>query len=356
MKIIDWYILKRYLATFALMLALFVPIGIMVDISENVDKMIENRAPMSDILLYYYHFTLHYANLLFPFFLFLSIIWFTSKLANNTEIIAILSSGVSFMRFLRPYLIGATLVAIVVFFMGMFIVPKASKGYNEFRHTYITKNRDKPGSVSLFNQINDDEIIYVRSFSPVTNTGNDFTLEHFDGNRLKYKISATSISFKDTIFQLTNYVKRTIGEGDDVLEKERKLDTMFSFKLEDLVPVSYVADTKNLIELNAFIEREKQKGSGNISMYQFNLYKRWSAPLTAFILTLIAVAVSSMKRRGGMGINLIFGISLAFIFIFFDKVFGVLAEQSGFPPLLAVAIPVLFFGVLAVVLVRNARR
>ncbi|GLB49934.1 membrane protein [Neptunitalea sp. Y10] len=328
----------------------------MIDISENVDKMIEQQAPMTEILWYYFYFTLHYANLLFPFFLFLSIIWFTSKLANNTEIIAILSSGVSFMRFLRPYFIGATLVAIVVFFMGMFIVPQASKGYNEFREVYIHKNRNKVSTQALYNQINDNEIIYVRSFNPSNQTGYDFTLEHFDGNKMEYKISAQYIQFKDSVYSLNNYVKRTIGEREDIIEKERKKDTMFEFEMEDMVPVSYVADTKNLIELNRFIESEKRKGSGNISTYQFNLYKRWSAPLTAFILTLIAVAVSSMKRRGGMGINLLFGVAVAFVFIFFDKVFGVLAEQSGFPPLLAVAIPILVFGILAVVLVRNARR
>lgn len=339
------------------MLFLFVPIGIMVDLSENVDKMIENSAPMSEILNYYFHFTLHYANLLFPFFLFLSIIWFTSKLANNTEIIAILSSGVSFTRFLRPYLIGATLVAIVVFFMGMFIVPQASKGYNEFRNNYINRGRvDRTPSRNLFNQINDDEIIYVRNFNKLNKTGYDFTLEHFKENQLVYKISASSIVFKDSVYQLNNYLFREIGQLDDSIHQERKLDTMLNFKLEDLVPVSYVADTKNLLELNAFIEREKRKGSGNISTYQFNLYKRWSAPLTAFILTLIAVAVSSMKKRGGMGVNLLFGIAVAFIFIFFDKVFGVLAEQSGFPPLLAVAIPILFFSGLAIFLLKNAKR
>ena len=339
------------------MLFLFVPIGIMVDLSENVDKMIENSAPMSEILNYYFHFTLHYANLLFPFFLFLSIIWFTSKLANNTEIIAILSSGVSFTRFLRPYLIGATLVAIVVFFMGMFIVPQASKGYNEFRNNYINRGRvDRTPSRNLFNQINDDEIIYVRNFNKLNKTGYDFTLEHFKENQLVYKISASSIVFKDSVYQLNNYLFREIGQLDDSIHQERKLDTMLNFKLEDLVPVSYVADTKNLLELNAFIEREKRKGSGNISTYQFNLYKRWSAPLTAFILTLIAVAVSSMKKRGGMGVNLLFGIAVAFIFTFFDKVFGVLAEQSGFPPLLAVAIPILFFSGLAIFLLKNAKR
>ncbi|SFU38276.1 lipopolysaccharide export system permease protein [Pustulibacterium marinum] len=340
------------------MLLLFVPIGIMVDLSENIDKMIAKQAPADAILWYYFHFTIHFANLLFPFFLFLSIIWFTSKLANNTEIIAILSSGVSFMRFLRPYIVGASLVATVVFFMGMFIVPAASKGYNEFRANYIKRNKPSLNATALYNQINDDEIIYVSSFNGGNKVGYNFTLEHFNDNKLEYKLSAQSIRFeqKDSTYHLTNYVKRTIGEKDDIIEQERVLDTIFPFKMEDLVPVDYVAETKNLFELNDFIEKEKQKGSGNISGYQFNLYKRWASPLTAFILTFIAVAVSSMKRRGGMGVNLLFGIAIAFVFIFFDKVFGVLAESSGFPPLLAVAIPNIVFGVLAFFLLRNAKR
>lgn len=358
MKIIDWYILKRYLLTFTMMLLLFVPIGIMVDLSENVDKMIEKEAPFAAILEYYGHFTVHYANLLFPFFLFLSIIWFTSKLANNTEIIAILSSGVSFMRFLRPYLVGATLIAVVVFFMGMFFVPAASKGYNEFRQDYLKRHRTTTNNKRLYNQINDDEIIYVSSFNSVNKVGYNFSLEHFKDNRMQYKITAQSIAFneQDTTYTMSNYFKRVIGEREDIFESERKKDTVLDFDMEDLVPVSYVAETKNIFELNDFIEREKLKGSANISAYQFNLYKRWAAPLTAFILTFIAVAVSSMKRRGGMGVNLLFGIALAFVYIFFDKVFGVLAEQSGFPPMAAAGIPVIVFGILAVFLLRNAKR
>ncbi|MCF8714916.1 LptF/LptG family permease [Joostella atrarenae] len=359
MKIIDWYILKRYLATFFVMIMLFVPIGIMIDVSEKIDKMIVNEAPASAILEYYIDFTFYFASLLFPIFLFLSIIWFTSKLANNTEVIAILSSGISFWRFLRPYFIGASIIAVFSFVMGMFIVPKASEGYNDFRIKYLKGGRDKDRETNnIFNQINDNEYIYVSSFSPSTKIGYNFTLEHFEGNELTYKIKASNIRWieKDSTYRLAGYVKRNVGENDDILEKKNRLDSLFEFDLDDLTPVSYVAETKNLFELNDFIEQQRKKGAANINTYLVVKYKRWSLPISAFILTIIAVSVSSMKRRGGMGVNLAVGISLAFIYIFFDKVFGTMAEQSDFNPLLAVAIPNILFGFLAIYLLNNAKR
>ena len=358
MKIIDRYILKRYLVTFFMMLVLFIPIGIMVDLSEKIDKMIEREAPFGEIITYYIDFVLYFANFLFPIFLFLSIIWFTSKLANNTEIIAILSSGISFRRFLKPYLLGATVVGILIFVMGMFLVPHASKGYNEFRYKYLKRGKKDRETTNLYNQLNDNDFIYVSSFDPKNKVGYNFSLEHFEDNKLRYKISARNIRWieEDSIYRLSPYVKRTIGERDDIIETERRLDTLFSFDLSDLTPVSYIAETKTLFELNDFIEKERKKGSSNINTYLVVKYKRWSLIVSAFILTIIAVAVSSMKRRGGMGINLAIGISLAFIFIFFDKVFGTMAEQSGFSPLLAVVLPNVIFGALAYYLLNKAKR
>jgi len=341
------------------MLLLFIPIGIMIDLSEKVDKIIEKEAPFGEVINYYVDFTFYFANFLFPIFLFLSVIWFTSKLANNTEIIAILSSGVSFGRFLRPYLVGATIVAILTFFMGMFIVPAASKGYNEFKYKYLksTRNRDRT-TTNLFNQLNDNDFIYVSSFNPTTKIGKDFSLEHFEDNELKYKVSAKNIRWveRDSIYRLSSYTKRYIKERNDSLIVKPKLDTLFSFNLDDLTPVSYIAETKNLFELNEFIDKERKKGSSNVNTYLLVKYRRWSLLISTFILTLIAVAVSSMKRRGGMGINLAFGILIAFIFIFFDKVFGTLAERSGFSPFLAVALPNITFGLLAFYLLQNAKR
>ncbi len=359
MTILDKYILKRYLFTFGMMLLLFIPIGIMVNLAEQIGKMLDNDAPTNEIIIYYLNFTIYIGNLLFPIFLFLSVIFFTSKLSNNTEIVAILSSGVSYQRFLRPYFIGATIIAVIMFFMGMFIVPEASKGFNEFKYKYLKKGKQDRVTSNIFNQLNDQDYIYVSSFDPGRQIGYNFTLEHFDkNNQLEYKISAANIRWlpKDTLYRLTNYSKRKLREKGEMVETKRRLDTLFSFEIEDLTPVSYIGETKNLFELNEFIEVQKKKGASNVNAYILVKYKRWALPITAFILTVIAVAVSSGKRRGGMGINLAFGIVVAFIYIFFDKVFGTLAEQSGFSPLLAVLIPNIAFGILGVYLLQNAKR
>lgn len=358
MKILDWYILKRYIFTFLMMLLLFIPIGITVNLAEKIGKILEKEVPFSAVALYYLDFTIYFANLLFPIFLFLSVIWFTSKLANNTEIIAFLSSGVSFSRFLRPYLIGATVVAIVALMLGLYLTPWASKGYNQFVYKYLSNKKDVSQTQNIYRQINDNDFIYVSNFDVNAKSGNYFTLEHFEDNVLKYKMTANNIRYmeNDNSYRLINYVKRTIGENDDIIETVRRKDTLFAFDLDDLTPVEYIAETLQYNELNSFISKEKKRGSSNIGRYEVVKYKKWSLPVSVFILTIIAVAVSSIKRRGGMGVNLAFGISAAMIYVFFDKVFGVMAEQSDFPPLVAVWFPNVVFGILAIYLLYNAKR
>lgn len=359
LTILDRYILKRYLITFMGMLMLFVPIGIMANLAEKIGKIIDNEAPLSEVIVFYGNFTLVIGNLLLPIFLFLSIIFFTSKLASNTEIVAILSSGVSYWRFLRPYFIGATLVAVLIFMMGMFIVPHASIGFNEFEYKYFKKGRNDRVTENIFNQLNESDYIYVSSFDPNRKIGYNFTYEHFDSiQQLDYKISASNIRWVDTdsVYRLTNYVNRKVRNGVELIQTKSRLDTIFAFEIDDLTPVSYVAETKNLFELNDFIDDQRRKGASNINAYVLVKYKRWALPIAAFILTVIAVAVSSVKRRGGMGLNLAFGIGVAFVYIFFDKVFGTLAEQSGFSPLLAVLIPNLIFGAFAVYMLMKAKR
>ncbi|RZJ66209.1 MAG: YjgP/YjgQ family permease [Flavobacterium sp.] len=361
MKIIDLYILKRYLATFAVMLLMFIPIGIVIDVSEKVNKMIENKIPFLEIALYYLNFTIYFANLLFPIFLFLSVIWFTSKLANNTEIIAILSSGISFTRFLRPYIVGATIVSIIVLLAGFFIVPKASQGFNDFRYEYLKGGGKEKmrKNTDVFRQINDDVFIHVANFNQNSKMAFDFTLEKFDKNKkLEYKITASRIKYnvRKKNYTMFNYTRRNVGELGDRIKSAEKKDTVFSFDFEELTPTVYVAETLTLGELNDFIAKERKRGSGNIDTYLVVLYKKYSLPVSAFILTIIAVSVSSMKRRGGMGMNLAIGILIAFAFVFFDKIFGTLAEKSSIPPFLAVWLPNFIFGILAVYLLRNAKR
>jgi len=361
MNIIDKYILKKYLSTFVVMLALFAPIGIIIDVSEKINFMLENKIPFVDIAIYYYHFTIYFTNLLFPIFLFLSVIWFTSKLANDTEIIAILSSGISFTRFLRPFIIGAAIVSVFVLLMGFFVVPKSSEGFNNFRYTYLRtggKEQMRGNNTDVYRQISKNEFIYVNSFNTESKTAFNFSYEKFKKDKLEYKISASRIQWnpKTKNYTMFDYTKRTVGELADKIEKAEKRDAKFSFDLEDLTPVVYIAETLNLGKLNRFIDKERGRGSSNVNVYLVVLYKKYSIPASAFILTIIAVAVSSMKRRGGMGLSLAIGIALAFAFVFFDKIFGTMAEKSSFPPLLAVWFPNIVFGVLAIFLLRNAKR
>jgi len=358
LSILDKYILKKYLATFILMLLLFIPIGITINLAEKIDKILENQVPFSEVALYYLHFTIYFANLLFPLFLFLSVIWFTSKLANNTEVIAFLSSGVSFYRFLRPYMIGATIVCIGALFLGMYLAPMASKGFNEFKYEYLKKGKKDKDQTNLYRQINENDYIYVSYFSMETMSGRNFTLEHFEGNKLIYKIAAAQINYNevDSSYTLKRYSIRHIGAHEDKLQIAQKLDTVFPFDIEDLTPVEYIAETLNYTELNKFIRKEKARGSTYINRYEVVRNKRWSTPISAFILTIIALAVSSKKRRGGMGINLLFGVGIGMIFIFFDKIFGTMAEQSDFSPIVATWFPNAIFAVLAVYLLYNAKR
>ncbi|WP_147678018.1 LptF/LptG family permease [Algibacter pacificus] len=360
MKILDWYILKRYLFTFLMMLLLFVPIGITVHLAEKIGKILDNEVPFGEVLIYLLDFTIYFAHLLFPLFLFLSVIWFTSKLANNTEVIAFLSSGVSFTRFLRPYMIGATIVALLAVLLGLYLAPNASKGFNSFSYKYLKKGRSAVDNTNVFRQINDSDIIYVSNFNVNNKIGRDFTLEHFEGNKLIFKISASKIKYIETdsssTYQLTDYTKRYVGVNEDGLEVIKTKDTLFAFEVDDLIPEIYAAETKMYGDLKQFIDKEEARGSSNVGRFKLVLYRKWSLPVSVFILTIIAVAVSSNKRRGGMGVNLALGICIAMVFVFFDKIFGVMAEQSDFSPLIAVWFPNVIFGFLAAYLLYHAKR
>jgi lipopolysaccharide export system permease protein len=207
-------------------------------------------------------------------------------------------------------------------------------------------------------QINENEFVYVNDYDPVRKRAINFTLEHFDGNNLEFKIHAERIRWidRDSAFRLSNYSKRIFDGDKEYYKKISRKDTIFDFEINDLAPVNYLAETLTYNELNQFIEDEKERGSKLINSHLLVRHKRWSIPVSAFILTLIAVAVASFKRRGGMGINLAFGITLGFLFIFFDKIFGVLVSKSTFSPFLAAWLPLAIFGLLAFFLLRHARR
>ena len=355
MKIIDKYIIKQYLTTFFVMFGLFIPIGIMVDFAEKIDKFRENEVPGDLIISYYIDFIWYFGSQLYPVFLFLAVIFFTSRLANNTEITAILSSGLSFQRFTKPFFISASIIVSFALFSGMFIVPKSNLKFNEFVSEYV-KPEEKRKTSRLFKQISDNEYIYVSSYDPKRKRGINFTLENFDGNELKHKISATTIRWDDSIFRLTNYVKRTIIDDQEILKKVTRKDTILDFDIDDLAPLNYVAETLNFFELNELIRYERRAGSPLINSHLLVRHKRYTIPFSCFILTLIALSVSSFKKRGGTGANLAIGVSLGFLFIFLDKIFSVLVIKSNFSPALASWGILIIFLAIALFLLKKAIR
>jgi len=340
-----------------MMLGLFIPIGIMVDIAEKIDKFRENEVPTEEIIDYYIDFIWYFGNQLYPVFVFLAVIWFTSRIANNTEITAMLSSGLSYNRFLRPYLISASLIMLFTFFSGMFIVPKSNLRFNEFISTYI-KNKEERQTDRLFKQINNNEYVYVSSYDPSRKRGVNFTLEHFNGIKMKHKISSTTIRWleEDSVFRLMNYRIRTFKDDLEILEKTNYKDTILDFNINDLAPVNYLAETLNYSQLNKLIRYEKSSGSTLINSHLLVRHKRYTLPLSCFVLSIIGVSVSSFKQRGGMGLNLAIGVSLGFFFIFLDKILGVLVVKSNFSPGIAAWGVIFIFSLIAFFLLKKAMK
>ncbi len=340
-----------------MMLGLFIPIGIMVDIAEKIDKFRENEVPIEEIIDYYIDFIWYFGNQLYPVFVFLAVIWFTSRIANNTEITAMLSSGLSYNRFLRPYLISASLIMLFTFFSGMFIVPKSNLRFNEFISTYI-KNKEERQTDRLFKQINNNEYVYVSSYDPSRKRGVNFTLEHFNGIKMKHKISSTTIRWleEDSVFRLMNYRIRTFKDDLEILEKTNYKDTILDFNINDLAPVNYLAETLNYSQLNKLIRYEKSSGSTLINSHLLVRHKRYTLPLSCFVLSIIGVSVSSFKQRGGMGLNLAIGVSLGFFFIFLDKILGVLVVKSNFSPGIAAWGVIFIFSLIAFFLLKKAMK
>lgn len=357
-NILDKYIVKKFVVTFLTMFLLFIPIGILVDLSEKIDKFKEFELSFSEILSYYSDFVWYFGYFLFPIFVFFSVIWFTSKLSSNSEIIAILSSGISFRRFLRPYLVTSSIILFIAMFLGLFIVPEKNKSFNEFQFKYLSRNKKDRDLSNLFKQISENEYIYVSSFNPVRNQAYDFSYELFEGNKLKEKIFSRNIRWveNDSIFRLTDYYKRKYTEKSEIIESASIYDTVFNFNIQDLSSLKYQAKALNFFELNSFIKAERASGSPILNNHLLERQKRFSIPFSVLILTLLAVSVSFTKKRSGIGFSLAYGVVIAFIFIFFDKFFSVLVVNSGFNSFFGAWFPNFIFLFLTLTILKFARK
>ncbi len=361
MKILDKYILKKYFTSFIFTLLILLPIGIAINVSEKIGRFLEHQnLGIGEIIKdYYIPFIINYGNTFMPLGLFISTILFTSKLASNTEIVAMHSSGVSYKRLLKPYLIGAITIGCIALYANHFIVPHSSKTFETFEDTYLRKNKKEKTNVTNVNlQLSDNDFIYFRSFNLKRNTGYDFSYEHFDGLQLKYKIIGKNIKWneKDSTFTITNYKKRRLFAQNDSIASGKKLDTIFNFLPKDLLYVGYLAKEMPSHQLIKHIKKSEKRGVKSLNKYKVELYKRTSLPLSSIILTLIAVSLAAKKRRGGMGINLAIGISLMFIYVFFMKVSEVLGAGATYNPLFMVWLPNILFGLLAVYLYVKAKQ
>jgi len=358
---LDRYILKKYFSSFLLTLLILIPVAIAVDTAEKIGKFLahDNLGFTEIVQDYYIPFVVFYANTFMPLALFISTILFTSKLSSNTEIVAIHSAGISFKRFLRPYFIGATMIAVIALLANHFVVPNTNGTFEEFQDSYTRRTKRSKTNVSKVSlQLSENDYVYFRTFDLKRNIGYDFSYEKFDGLKLQYKLVSRNIRFdnEDSIYVLNNYKERFIGEKNDSIYSGTKLDTIFNFKPEDLLYTSTIAKAMTSIDLSKLISKSEQRGVSNLNQYKVELYKRSSLPISSFILTIIAVALASKKRRGGIGINLAFGVAVMFSYVFFLKVFEVLGASATSNPFIMVWIPNILFGILAVYLYLNARR
>ena len=356
LKTIDFYIIKKFLGTFFFSIILLIFIIIVFDISEHIDDFLKHDAPIREIIFnYYLNFIPHFVNLFSYLFVFISVIFFTSRLASNSEIIAILSSGVSFRRMLLPYLVAASLLALMSFLLGNFVIPYTNRGQLAFENKYIREV--KPfNDMNIHKQITPGVFIYLENFNINSAKGWRFTLEKFKNQELVYKITADEASW-DSVHSkwiLKNYFSRSIGQMDESIHKGSRLDTTLGIKPTDFKEDIEEVSTMNFFTLRNHIRTKKLRGDPDLIKYEVKGYERVAYPFATLILTLIGVAVSSRKVRGGIGFNLGFGLALTFLYILFMQIFTVFATFANFPALLAVWFPNILFGIIALILVRLA--
>lgn len=357
LKIIDLYIIRKFLGTFVYSIILILAIAVIFDLSEKIDDFIESNAPAREVIFdYYLNFIPYFAVLFSSLFTFISVIFFTSKMAYNTEIIAILSSGVSFRRLLLPYFISAFIITLFAFTLSNFVIPKANKTKLDFEDKYIHKRPMNYNRKNIHKQIEPGVFIYLESYSNVSKTGYNFSMEKFEDGKLVSKTMADQIFWDttDNNWILRRFYTREIDGLKEKITEGNTRDTTLNISPEDFSRRLNAVEAMTFSELNEFIEISRMQGETNLTVYLIERYKRTAFPFSTFILTLIGVTVSSRKVRGGIGSQLGAGLGISFGYILFMQFSSQFAIGGSLPPLLAVWIPNLLFAIVAFVLYKMA--
>jgi lipopolysaccharide export system permease protein len=351
----DLYIIRKFMGTFLFIITLLMSLAIVFDISEKIDDFMRNHVSVESVIFdYYLNFVFHYSNLFSSMIIFIAVILFTSKMARNNEITAILCSGVSFNRMLVPYFVSAGIIAGFSIYLNHNVLPIANKTRVEFENKYMHNNK-KP-SQHVYKEPEIGSIVYFED--NFNNFLNQFVLQNWKDNRLQKTIFAQR-AFSDSItgeWKLENYFIRTFGGVKHSIRTGARLDTTFSFTAADLGKKLNYASTMTTAELNVYIREEKEKGNPDLALFEIEKHQRTAYPIASFILTLIAVSVSGRKTRGGTGFNIFIGLVVALMYIFSMKITTVAATNVGFNPFFAVWLPNMIFFCIAVIFYRLAQK
>ena len=355
----DWYIIKKFLGTYFFAIALIISIAVVFDVNEWIDNFINNKAPVKAIIFdYYANFIPYFSNLFSPLFVFISVIFFTSKLAENSEIIAMMSTGMSFRRLLRPYMISAAIIAVLTYGMGAYVIPKGNVTRLNFEDKYKKKKKTEyVRNVQV--EVDSGVIAYMERYENYNKTAYRFSLDKFVDKKLVSHLTAKSATYDTTTvnkWTLKNYMIREMDGMKETITKGERLDSIIKMEPQDFLIMKGQQETMTSSELSAYIERQRRRGFANIKEFEIEHHKRIAMSFASFILTIIGVSLSSRKVKGGMGMYLGAGLALSFSYILFQTVSATFAVNGNASPFLAVWVPNIVYTFIAIYLYRKAPR
>jgi lipopolysaccharide export system permease protein len=358
LKLIDKYIIRKFLGTFFFCIVLILTIAVVFDFAEKIDNFMENHAPVKAIIFeYYMNFIPYFAMLFAPLFVFIAVIFFTSKMAVNTEIIAILNSGMSFRRMMWPYFLSAFVIASFTFALTNFVIPRSNQVRMAFEDKYYRSSNRRVTAENVHRQVFKNVYVYLGTFNPISQRGQNFTIEKFnDSGRLISKLSSTSVVYDTAIHKWTalNYYLREIKDKEEIISKGRQIDTTLTIKPDDISRDPGFVGTMTSSELATYIDLLRLQGSDELKLFLIEKYRRFANPFAVFILTLIGVTLSSRKIRGGIGMNIGIGLMLSFSYILFLQFASQFSLKGNLGPMLAMWIPNILYSIIGLVLYKLA--
>lgn len=356
----DRYVIKKFLTTTIFTFAAILAIAIVIDYSEKTDRFMKMKPPGDEIFGYYLNFIPYILSLLAPLLIFLSVIIFTSRLAYNSEIIAFFNSGANFRRFLRPYVICAVLSALLLLYANHWVVPEANKGKSEFEAKYIRPPKNYENNIHL--RLNKNTLVSLERFKFSTGEGTNFALEKYEGTgadkKLLYKINSDKVTSMpgENKWRLTNFKRWSVDGLQEHYNEGKMLDTILEMKPDDFDLNEATKETLNYEELEKFMKEEKSKGASGMEFFEVEQYRRTSSAFSVIIMVLIGAAAGSKKVRGGMGLNLVFAITLSALFVVFQQFSATFSTNGSLPPVIGTNIPNLIFLVVTIFVIRSSRR